>query len=341
MAHPKKLFLLLLVGCLMLMAAAQVSARSHHAGQAQAPLQCVAFSPYVGNINPDYGPPPSAALIDKLLDSLVKHTPFRCIMTYGVLNGLDHTFAAAKARKMKVVAILWIDKDSAVNSQSISEGIKQAKAYPDTIIKLSCGSEVRTRHGYAYDGEISRCLSSLRQAGIKQPLTTIDTWWEWCNRTMPCGKTSFAAQVDWIGINVFPWWESVHSSLHTCIPAEKAADFHIARMAEVQRTYPGKTVAMTEFGWPSGPEAYIGVNKNTRERCAVAGKKNQAKVLQATFNKLIQKGWSGTAFEAFTENWKPASEGNVGQYWGLCQGAPPYNCIPPLMITGKKTSVSR
>ena len=74
-------------------------------------MQCVAFSPYVGDINPDYGAQPSHELIDTLLDKLVKETRFRCIMTYGVMNGLEYTFTAAEARKLKVIAIIWLDKD--------------------------------------------------------------------------------------------------------------------------------------------------------------------------------------------------------------------------------------
>ncbi|MDD5274187.1 MAG: exo-beta-1,3-glucanase, partial [Methylovulum sp.] len=172
--------LLLLLSFLLPMVAAPANAAAKPTQPHQPPpLQCVAFRPYVGNITPDYGPQPSKELIDTLLDKIVKDTPFRCIRTYGVLNGLDYTFTAAKARHLKVIAILWIDKDSKVNSQSISTGIYLARTFPDTIIKLSCGSEVRTRHGYAFDGEISRCLQALREAKIKQPLTTIDTWWEW------------------------------------------------------------------------------------------------------------------------------------------------------------------
>lgn len=344
MKNPIKPVFLLLIAFAFLFVMPLSDARSklpsasspHSQYKSLEPLQCLAFSPYVGNITPDYGPPPSKALIDSLLDSIVKNTPFRCIMTYGVLNGLDYTFTAAKARKIKVVAILWIDKDLTVNSQSITEGIKLAKAFPDTIIRLSCGSEVRTRHDYAFDGEISRCLTSLRQAGVKQPLTTIDTWWEWCNRSSPCAPTSFGHQVDWIGINIFPWWESVHSSLHTCIPAEKAADFHVARMSEVQNTYPRQAVAITEFGWPNGPAGYVGVNKKTQQRCAKASPKNQALVVQTTFKKLKEKGWSGTLFEAFSENWKPASEGDVGGFWGICQGEPPFSCLPDIIQTLKK-----
>lgn len=289
-------------------------------------LQCIAFSPYVGKLNPDYGAQPSKALIDTLLDKLIKDTPFRCIMTYGVINGLEYVFSAAEARQIKVIAIIWIDKDVTVNSQSISSGIQLARTFEKTIIKLSCGSEVRTRHDYAFDGEITRCIQAMREAKVSQPVTTIDTWWEWCNRSLTCGQTSFSAQVDWIGINIFPWWENRFSGIHTCTTAARAADFHIARLEEVQRANPGKDIIITEFGWPNGPDNGTEININTQQHCGIAGPKNQAAVIQSTFKKLAQKNRSGVVFEAFSEDWKPSNEGNFGRFWGLCQGEPPYAC---------------
>lgn len=290
-------------------------------------MQCVAFSPYVGDINPNYGVHPSKELIDTLLDKLVKETKFRCIMTYGVLNGLEYTFAAAEARKLKVIAIIWLDKDIPVNDQSIASGIQVAKAFPKTIVKLSCGSEVRTRHGNVFDGEIVKCMDSLRRAGVKQPITTIDTWWEWCNRAAPCQKTGFEAKADWIGVNIFPWWENKYASVHSCTSAEQAADFHIARLEEIRQAYPGKDVVLTEFGWPSGPEGGTETNTRTGQKCGVAGSKNQVKVIQSTLKKLAEKNWSGNVFEAFSEKWKPDDEGNFGSHWGICQGEPPYTCL--------------
>jgi len=291
-------------------------------------LQCVAFSPYVGQLSPDYGAQPAKELIDTLLDRLIEQTPFRCIMTYGVINGLDYVFSAAKARQLKVIAIIWLDKDTAINSQSITAGINAARAFPDTLIKLSCGSEVRTRHGYAFDGEISRCIQAMREAKIKQPVTTIDIWWEWCNRDPKCEPTSFSKQVDWIGINVHPWWENRFSGLYTCISAGQAADFIAARLQQVQKANPDKEIIVTEFGWPSGPKGPKGkvANQHTGEQCGIASPENQALVIRQTFKKLAEKNYSGVAFEAFSEDWKPSDEENFGKYWGLCQGGPPYEC---------------
>ncbi len=293
-------------------------------------MQCVAFSPYVGKLTPDYGAQPPKELIDKLLDKIVKETRFRCIMTYGVMNGLEYTFAAAEARKLKVIAIIWLDKDIEVNNRSIASGIEVAKAYPKTIVKLSCGSEVRTRHGNVFDGEIVKCIDSLRNAGVKQPITTIDIWWEWCDRSAPCRPTGFEAKVDWIGVNIFPWWENKHAGVHSCVPADKAADFHIARLEEIRRTYPGKDVVLTEFGWPSGPEGRTETNVHTGQKCGIANPKNQVTVIKSTLKELAKRNWSGTIFEAFSENWKPDDEGYTGAHWGICEGQPPYKCVKDL-----------
>jgi exo-beta-1,3-glucanase (GH17 family) len=329
----KQVFFLLAFS-LLLMPFQSAAAREKQDAQQfppSAPLQCVAFSPYVGQLNPDYGPHPSKAQIEQLLDVLVEKTPFRCIMTYGVLNGLDATFAAAEARGIKVIAILWLDDDIAVNSASISHGIALARTYPKTIIKLSCGSEVRTRHGNALDSEITRCLDAMREAKVTQPVTTIDTWWEWCNRTTPCQQTVFANAVDWIGTNIFPWWENKHAGVLSCTPAEKAADFHVLRLNEIRRTYPDKEVIMTEFGWPYAPEGGTEVNERTGERCGIANRKNQALVIRSTLEKMAEKQWSSIIFEAFSENWKSKNEGLFGGSWGICSGEPPYDCLTDLV----------
>ncbi len=298
----------------------------HAKNQSSEPLQCVAFSPYVNQLTPNYGANPSPEIIETLLDTLLKQTPFRCIMSYGVLNGLEAIFPAAKKRNLKVIAILWIDKDKLVNTDSIAHGIALARQYPETIVRLSCGSEVRTRNNYAFDSETARCLNALREAKVPQPIGVIDTWWEWCNREQPCHQNQFSAQVDWIGINVFPWWENRHSDLFPCINAQNAADFHYNRWKEVTETNPTKETIITEFGWVFAPEGQAQIRLKTKQQCGVASKKNQQLVIEKTFKKLAEKKVSAVAFEAFSENWKPNEEGDFGKFWGFCDGISPYNC---------------
>lgn len=128
-------------------------------------LRCIAFGPYVRGYDPRTGPHPRRRLIRTLLNRIVQDTSFRCIMTYGVVHGLDYVFTAAKKRKLKVIAILWLDGDPTTDDQSITKGIEAAKRYPKTIIRVSCGSEVRTRHGNTFDPVILDCIDRLRAAG--------------------------------------------------------------------------------------------------------------------------------------------------------------------------------
>lgn len=290
------------------------------------PLQCVAFSPYVNQLSPDYGEKPSPELIATLLDKLIEQTPFRCIMTYGVTNGLEAIFPAAKKRNLKVIAILWLDKNKQTNTDSISHGIALAREYRETIVRLSCGSEIRTRNNYDFDDETQRCVNALKEAKVSQPIGVIDTWWEWCNREQPCHKSRFSDQVDWIGINIFPWWENRHSDLYSCVQANDAANFHLARWQEVQKTNPTKEVIITEFGWVHSPEGAAQISLKTGKKCGIASRQNQQLVIENTFKKLGQKNISAVAFEAFSENWKPEKEGEWGRFWGICDGIFPYTC---------------
>jgi exo-beta-1,3-glucanase (GH17 family) len=297
-----------------------------YAKNSEKPLQCIAFSPYVDGLSPDKGDVPSPEVIGKLLDKILEQTPFRCIMTYGVVHGLEAIFPAAKQRNLKVISILWLDGNKTENSNSISHGIALAREYPETIIRLSCGSEVRTRDNYDLDDETERCLNALKEAKVKQPIGVNETWWEWCNRTKPCHQNRFSAQVDWIGINIFPWWENRYFDTFSCISAEKAADFHFARWQDVKKANPEKEVIVTEFGWPNGSKEQAQMRLKTNKNCGVANKQKQKYVIESTLRKFSENHVSSVVFEAFSEKWKPSEEGDFGRFWGLCDGVSPYTC---------------
>jgi len=87
------------------------------------PLQCVAFSPYVNQLTPNYGATPNAEIIDTLLDTLIKETPFRCIMSYGVLNGLEAIFPAAKnavSKSLRFCGLIKTNSSTAIRFRTAS-----------------------------------------------------------------------------------------------------------------------------------------------------------------------------------------------------------------------------
>ena len=286
--------------------------------QDSTPLRCIAFSPYVAGYDPTRRAHPPRKLIDQLLAELTRQNDFRCIMTYDAVQGIKSVFPAARAKGLKVISIIWLGQDERENGRQIAAGIRAGRDYPDTIIRFSCGSEVRTRHGKSLDSAIASCMKQLGDS-VLQPVGIVDSWWEVCDRSWPCQRSALFINAEWIGANVYPWWENKFSGLFPCTKAEKAADFQIERLGNVMDVYPGKEVILTEFGWPAGPKGYA-------EKCGKASEPNQSRVVKDTLNRLDALGLPGVVFEAFREDWKLNSEGGVGPFWGICKGGSPYHC---------------
>lgn len=293
---------------------------------AMSPTHGIAFSPYVTGYDPNSGPQPGPELVDRLMQR-VRAMGFRRILVYGATPGFDAVYEAAERYGVRVIAIIWLDKDAAANQASIAAGIQRAKAQPQTIERLSCGSEVRTRHGLAVSQPlIEDCLAQVRAADVSQPVGSIDSWWGWCNEAWPCQTWGLATKVDWIGVNIYPWWENKYSGIFPCTPAGEAAAFTVARYQAMRSQYAGQEVLLTEFGWPAGPHGHAETNVHTGQRCGIAGAANQRLVVEQTLAALDAAGLPGIVFEAFQEPWKTASEGPVGAYWGVCGGDVPYSC---------------
>jgi len=285
---------------------------------------CINFTPYVNGYNPDEGPHPPPELIDQLLDVIVTETSFTCIKTYGVLNGLNYTFEAARKRNLKVMAVLWIDMDDNINEQSIQVGIESSFQYKDTIIALVCGNELRVRVGKgASEPHINNCIDKLRAANVEQPLSVIESWWGWVDEQAQYRQWSVIDRLDWVGINVFPWWESMFD--RGCYTEEGAVDFHIETIHTVQKLYPDKPVILTEFGWPAGPNDFVQANPKNLT-CGTATEAHQTYVISQTIRRLQQESLYGIMFSSFREHWKHGREGVIASYWGICGNESPFQC---------------
>lgn len=281
------------------------------------PSSCIAFSAYVDGYSPLTGPHPGPAVIDALLDELLARGDYRCIMTYGVLNGQDHVMAAARARGLTVRAILWLDGTEA-DEASVARGIELLHEFPDTITAVACGSELRVRHGAASaEAFVRACVARLRAAGVPQKIGTNDTWWNWCSEAAECLPWRLATDLDWLGVNVYAWWENRYSGLYPCTPAEAAAGFHVERFEAIRARYLEREVVLTEFGWPAGPDGYRETNERTGQRCGVASEANQELVIRETIRELRARRLSHVVFSAFREPWKAGPEGPVGAWWGV------------------------
>ena len=294
------------------------------------PLRCVALGTAIGEAEGTVFAYADAPLIDTALDIIKDGLGFDCVMVYTLAGASDYILHAAAARQMKVIGIIALELDEPWNDAVTADGIDAARAFDGTLIRLSCGSELRLFYGDAAVSVIRRCLERVRAAGIVQPLTSIDTWWEWCNRSWPCEASSLAADVDWIGINIFPWWENLDSVLFPCTTAADAVDFHVARLHDVSSVSGATEVIVTEFGWPAGPDGYTVTNRHTGAQCGVASEANQRHVIAETLRRLDELGLPGVIFQGFRgADERARSEGPFAGFWGLCEGIPPYRCNLP------------
>ncbi len=177
-------------------------------------MSIFAFIVYPFSFSSDWGPHPTPELIDMLLDVIVTQTNYTCIQTYGVLNNLNYTFEAAKVRGLKVIAVIWLQpNETAINNESIQIGIDMAHKYNDTIIAISCGSELRVRYTKTVANSlIIDCIRQVKAARIPQPVTSNDYYWFWCEAQQPCRPwLEVMNLVDYIAVNVFAWWDNLHA----------------------------------------------------------------------------------------------------------------------------------
>jgi uncharacterized Zn-binding protein involved in type VI secretion len=141
--------------------------------------------------------PPSLNLMKQLLSNLIATTNYRTIMVYS----LDQYIAqVAASLGVKVLGIIYLTNDYSSNSANIANGIYAAKTYPDTVIGIACGNENGQNYGATANTAsfINNCISTVRQAGVKQPIGCIDTPSSWIQSG---GGTwsDVAKNADWIG----------------------------------------------------------------------------------------------------------------------------------------------
>lgn len=82
--------------------------------------------------------------------------------------------------------IVFVDAPPFPNQDQIDSGIALATTFPDSVVGMICGSEVRLRNDAAVaESVITDCVTQLRAAGISQPIGHSATWPEWCNEDFP------------------------------------------------------------------------------------------------------------------------------------------------------------
>jgi len=265
---------------------------------------CIAFGPYVQGFRPGSYVPDD--LIAGLMDIMIKQTSFRCIQLYG----LDPRIALiARKKGIKVHGIVWLNLGD--NTEAIKQAINAVQVAGDTILGVSCGSELLLRNqgqqGYVEE-TIRACIRGIRSA-VKVPVGINDAQPSWFNQYW-----QIANEVDYIGVNLYPFFDNYYGG---CSHANEAGPKTIERYRAAKNKYSNKLVLITEAGWPG--------NNHGARGCAATSDNDQRVAMQSIVDAFRQERAPVALFELFREAWKGADSGEDS--FGVCIGNAPYNCV--------------
>jgi exo-beta-1,3-glucanase (GH17 family)/cellulose synthase/poly-beta-1,6-N-acetylglucosamine synthase-like glycosyltransferase len=222
---------------------------------------------------------------------LARHT--RRIRTYSAADQA-HLPALAARQGLELMLGAWLDARLDHNQRELAAAIDQARAHPN-IARLIVGNETQLKARLPPNRLIAyldQARAALRSTSVQ--VSTAEPWHVWL------AQPQLAQHVDFIAIHVLPYWEG--ESIGTAVQTS------LAQIARVKAAHPGRSVVVTEVGWPSnGPPL----------RRARATPANQALFVRSFVHQAQATGIDYFLIEAFDQPWKIASEGRAGAYWGL------------------------
>jgi len=248
-----------------------------------------AFAPFRAGQNAIINVMPTAEQIRQDIELLAGTT--KAIRTYSSLRSLSEIPAIAHEFDMDVVLGVWLGLDEQANTEEINSAIDLANRHSN-ITSIMVGNETVLR-GEFEASELAKYISRVRES-VSQPVSTSEPWHVWIK------YPELASHVDYITVHMLPYWEGIH--------VDRAIDYIVERMSDVQRAFPNQEVLIGEVGWPS--------SGRTRES-AVASTSNEALFLRRFLHRADQENYSYFLMEAFDQPWKAQNEGGVGAYWGV------------------------
>ena len=254
------------------------------------PLYGIDFSPYENGQDPNNNPYVGADQIRARLQVIASYTQWA--RSFSMTTGLENFPPIARSLGLRVAAGAWISTDLSQNDQEIANLISAANAGNVDIAIV--GSEVLQR-GNLSESQLIAYMQQVRQAIPSNiPVTTADTYGELL------AHPNVIAASDVVFANIYPYWEGRAIDNAVC---DAVADYN-----QVVNAAGGKTVVVSETGWPNAGDA-VGA--------AVPSPANAAQFLLQFVTWARSNNVPFFYFEAFNEEWKAKYEGPEGAYWGI------------------------
>jgi exo-beta-1,3-glucanase (GH17 family) len=223
-------------------------------------------------------------------DLMVIAAHANAVRTYASTQGLERVPEIAAELGLKVTLGIWIDKDNARNEREIATALELARRRPN-VTRLVVGNETLFRH----DRTAAELVEIIRRVKRDSPVpvATADHWRAFIDHP------ELVDAVDQVFAHILPYWEG--------IPKEDAVEKSLVLYDRLLAAYPGKTIVIGEFGWPSAGHNF---------KRAVPSPTSQAVVLRNFVARANLRGIDYNVVEAIDQPEK-LFEGNVGPYWGV------------------------
>jgi cellulose synthase/poly-beta-1,6-N-acetylglucosamine synthase-like glycosyltransferase/exo-beta-1,3-glucanase (GH17 family) len=220
----------------------------------------------------------------------------KAIRTYASTLGLERVPPIAAELGLDVTLGAWIGPDTARNEREIASALNLARHNPN-VKRLVVGNETVFRHEHGAAGEHTAAELVQFIQRVKRespvPVATAENW------RIFIEHPELGNAVDQIFAHIIPYWEGV--------PKEAAVDRSLEIYDQLQAAFPGKTIVVGEYGWPSA-----GRNFEQSMPRPIA----QAVVLRDFVARATALGIDYNIIEAIDQPEK-LFEGNVGPYWGI------------------------
>ena len=225
---------------------------------------------------------------------------YQVIRLYGTdCNQVANVIAAIKGKNVKLFLGIFHLDQIADECKTIASAVNGDWSIVNTV---SVGNEL-VDNGGKQPGEVIAAIgqtkSALKAAGYNGPVVTVDTMNAMAAHPELCQASDFCA------INC-------HAFFDGNVLPENAGDFVLSRVKEVSKAAGGKSVVVTETGWPTQG----GTNNK-----AVPSKENQQKALAS-----IKSSFSNNVilYNMFNDLWKTDNAHTFGaeKFWGIMGDAP-------------------
>ena len=248
----------------------------------------------------DAGPVPAERLAEdlRLIAEVTGH-----VRTY-TQRGLEAVPALAARAGLTVTAGAWLGHGEAADRAEL-DALEALESRHRNVVRLVVGNETLL----AARWPIERLVAALERVRARStlPVSTAEPWHVWLEHPQ------LADHVDYLMVHLLPYWEGV--------PAERAVEHALGRLAQLRAAFPGKPIVVGEFGWPSAGSA---------RGAAHPSPEAQARVVREFAAHAQRSGLDAIVIEAFDQPWKRRLEGAVGPHWGVFDAAR----TPKFALTG-------